>query len=241
MTPEASGIACRRRKPMSSQPSSEALFSAWMSSSRPDADRWVWNLNGIAAAVLLVGVFGFRPPAHFDLAALPPAIPAPFEWSEPERNFSDASAPADAGDPPAEALPGLAPIQLVPVVPGLGGVPLVEQFHPAPTAGISERLPRPGASGAGRPAEISPWRSGGEVGSFPEPGYPAEALKQGWQGQVTLCWTVEPDGQVTEVRVERSSGRPVLDRSAADTVAHRWLFQPGSRRSYRKTFDFKLR
>ncbi len=44
--------------------------------------------------------------------------------------------------------------------------------------------------------------------------YPAIARKQGWQGHVNVEFTVQPDGQLTDVRVTRSSGYHVLDQSA---------------------------
>lgn len=61
--------------------------------------------------------------------------------------------------------------------------------------------------------------------------YPAIARKQGWQGHVNVEFTVQPDGQLTDVRVTRSSGYHVLDQSALAalrkvghlTEAPRWL------------------
>jgi protein TonB len=44
--------------------------------------------------------------------------------------------------------------------------------------------------------------------------YPPVARKQGWQGHVSVEFTVQPDGQLTNVRVTRSSGYHVLDQSA---------------------------
>lgn len=44
--------------------------------------------------------------------------------------------------------------------------------------------------------------------------YPGMARKRGWQGEVTLSLLVERNGTLSEVTVARSSGHPVLDRSA---------------------------
>ncbi len=44
--------------------------------------------------------------------------------------------------------------------------------------------------------------------------YPALARKQGWQGHVNVAFTVESNGQLTNVRVTRSSGYYLLDQSA---------------------------
>ena len=61
--------------------------------------------------------------------------------------------------------------------------------------------------------------------------YPALARKQGWQGHVNIAFTVESNGQLTNVRVTRSSGYYLLDQSALAALrkvghlaeAPRWL------------------
>lgn len=61
--------------------------------------------------------------------------------------------------------------------------------------------------------------------------YPWLARRRGWQGMVWLSVTVEPDGRLKRIRVARSSGHDVLDRSAVETLqrvgqvaqARRWL------------------
>lgn len=44
--------------------------------------------------------------------------------------------------------------------------------------------------------------------------YPALARRQGWEGQVLLTLTIEPDGQLDNLQVARSSGYAVLDAAA---------------------------
>lgn len=44
--------------------------------------------------------------------------------------------------------------------------------------------------------------------------YPTIARKQGWQGDVSVTFTVQSDGRLTDVRITRSSGYHVLDQSA---------------------------
>jgi protein TonB len=46
-------------------------------------------------------------------------------------------------------------------------------------------------------------------------------------GAVSLDVHVGPDGAVLEVRLRTSSGSPLLDRSAIDTV-RRWRFTPAT-------------
>lgn len=61
--------------------------------------------------------------------------------------------------------------------------------------------------------------------------YPWLARRRGWQGMVWLSVTVQPNGALDPIRVARSSGYEVLDRSALETMrrvgqlaaAHPWL------------------
>jgi protein TonB len=60
--------------------------------------------------------------------------------------------------------------------------------------------------------------------------YPAIARRKGWQGIVTLRLLIEPDGRISRLDVDRTSGYPVLDRAAVESLqlasvpqAGRWL------------------
>ena len=44
--------------------------------------------------------------------------------------------------------------------------------------------------------------------------YPAEAVAQGWEGEVRLLLTLDDRGNVKEVDLAASSGHPVLDQAA---------------------------
>lgn len=48
--------------------------------------------------------------------------------------------------------------------------------------------------------------------------YPRQAVRMGWHGRVTVSFLVLMDGSVTELRVSHSSGVPLLDRNALETV-----------------------
>lgn len=65
--------------------------------------------------------------------------------------------------------------------------------------------------------------------SNPKPPYPREALRQGWEGVVYLRASIAADGSVSEVLVHRSSGVPVLDAVALETVRQKWRFAPARR------------
>jgi protein TonB len=49
--------------------------------------------------------------------------------------------------------------------------------------------------------------------------YPPLARRHGWEGAVRLGYDVSPEGRVINVRVLASSGYPVLDRNAQETLS----------------------
>ncbi len=61
----------------------------------------------------------------------------------------------------------------------------------------------------------------------PKPPYPPLARRRGWQGTVILKVTVSENGLAAEVALYKSSGYPLLDSTAKQTV-HSWRFHPGS-------------
>jgi len=48
--------------------------------------------------------------------------------------------------------------------------------------------------------------------------YPLIAQRQGWQGEVRIALTIRADGLLDNIRVSRSSGYPVLDDAAMESV-----------------------
>jgi len=63
------------------------------------------------------------------------------------------------------------------------------------------------------------------VASNPPPAYPLRAREQGWAGSVWLQLRIGSDGGVEEVRLEQSSGYPLLDETAIEAVRN-WNFEP---------------
>jgi protein TonB len=51
-------------------------------------------------------------------------------------------------------------------------------------------------------------------------------MRQGHQGEVILNITINAQGEVTDVTIEKSSGYRELDR-AAEEAARKWKFNPG--------------
>jgi len=58
-----------------------------------------------------------------------------------------------------------------------------------------------------------------------EPSYPPASRRMGEEGTVTLNVMVDERGRPLQVSIERSSGFPQLDESAAQAIK-RWLFAP---------------
>ena len=65
-------------------------------------------------------------------------------------------------------------------------------------------------------------------GFTPRPGYPAVAIRRGYEGSVLLNAYVLPNGKVEEVTIFKSSGYKVLDNAALKAVK-KWKFVPAQR------------
>lgn len=63
----------------------------------------------------------------------------------------------------------------------------------------------------------------------PPPAYPAELACAGIAGEVGVILNIGVDGNPKDVRVEDTSGHPVLDQAAVDAIKG-WKFQPGTSR-----------
>ena len=80
------------------------------------------------------------------------------------------------------------------------------------------------------PEPVKPAFGGIGYRNNPPPDYPAQAVRQGWQGTVLLRVKVLPTGSVDSIEVVKSSGKKVLDEAAIHTV-ERWVFAPSTRGS----------
>ncbi|RMF19651.1 MAG: energy transducer TonB [Gammaproteobacteria bacterium] len=64
-------------------------------------------------------------------------------------------------------------------------------------------------------------------GQTPHPPYPYLARRMGWQGRVVIRLIVAADGRPLQAEVAESSGYPVLDNAALETL-RRWRLAPSS-------------
>ncbi|HEY9133152.1 MAG TPA: energy transducer TonB [Dyella sp.] len=56
--------------------------------------------------------------------------------------------------------------------------------------------------------------------------YPRDGILRHLEGTVLLRVLVDENGKPIQVEIEKSSGQPILDRSARSQVLDKWLFQP---------------
>ena len=115
------------------------------------------------------------------------------------------------------------------VTPAADVIPLAEESVVAP----SEVLPEPPPEEPVKYSllEAKPRFQDGDAGQFSywvnqNLKYPQEAVKDSLQGRVTLQFTIEKDGSVTDVRVLRGCA-PVLDEEAVRVVSQSPKWTPG--------------
>lgn len=93
------------------------------------------------------------------------------------------------------------------------------------SAGVSGGVPGGVAGGV---AVIKIERGRGFGRGLPPPSYPEQARLNGWEGSVTVRFAVDASGRVMVAKVVTSSGRPLLDQEALETVRRRWKFPAGA-------------
>lgn len=101
--------------------------------------------------------------------------------------------------------------------------------EPAPiqaAAPIAATVPAPPAPPA--PVAATPPSANADYLRNPPPEYPEFARRRGWEGTVVLRVHVRATGVPSEIQVQQSSGREVLDAAAAQAV-RRWTFVPAKR------------
>jgi protein TonB len=197
--------------------------------------------HGAVAAVAAAGAVSVAPPAS--------PLPSPAVWEvraeEPVHPPVADPGPSPANGEPSptvEAPLGLPPeadvvVEDDPVLeaPEPVSVP-VDAGPAAPAARLRAASRRPSSppSVAARASAAAPAGPTHRRVSPPtpratnlEPAYPAEALANRWQGVTTLRLTIDAEGRVARVVLERSSGHAVLDAAAAAAVRE-WTFFPAS-------------
>jgi protein TonB len=144
------------------------------------------------------------------------------------------SALADVEPPPlpapAMALPGFKPPFNTEAAASVAETTETPEAVPAQTAGSTT-------------PEAQPVLSVGDLVLVTrvEPQYPIQAAQQGLQGSVTVKFTVQPDGSVTDPSVIDAKPRRGIFDSAALRAVSRWKFKPiSAAKDSTITLDFKL-
>ena len=75
----------------------------------------------------------------------------------------------------------------------------------------------------------------------PQPKYPELARQRGQTGTVRIEFNVSPAGEVTQATVARSSGFPLLDAAALQTVQQRWFIPESAGQRHYVDIVFQLR
>ena len=174
----------------------------------------------------------------FDVSEAPP----PPEESVPAKVA--VAAPEGAASPPslkARATPVVAPPPLIPlhVPPPLAAAP-----EPTPAVGDdrstgASAVDGPGTGSGGEGAGTGSGgqgagtggglaararRVGGAINGATD--YPRQARRAGIQGSVSVRFTVETDGTVSDCRVTRSSGHDELDATTCRLIERRFRYEP---------------
>ncbi|HTA64039.1 MAG TPA: energy transducer TonB, partial [Xanthomonadaceae bacterium] len=117
--------------------------------------------------------------------------------------------------------------------------------RPAPTH-VTQPQPAQTTETEASPAqpEAPPPKPARAPGSLPavvssaQPNYPPEALRDGVSGEVTVSFTVNPDGSVSGATIVSSNPRRVFDAAALEAI-RKWKFEaPGEAVTGRRTFAF---
>lgn len=207
-------------------------------------ERREWGLAGTIALVAHVGVgvlaLTWARPAYLPIAEpvvlveLPPAAAPSSAAADPVPVAEPQAKPM--ADTPVVRTP---PVEIPPVSAALPTDPVIlpppPPADPAPT--VSESQPQvatPAVESAGESATASPGLAAGhdpkarrrEADYFAlisahlnrRKTYPAEARKARQQGVVTVRFTVDRKGLVSDVAIKRSSGHKLLDQATVDLV-----------------------
>jgi protein TonB len=184
--------------------------------------RWAWVALFVAAVAIHSGAAWFLDSVGDEREIAPRKAELNIELVRPPKP-----------EPPKPEPPKVQPPKPRPVQAQV--LPQIQQSDPLPsTVGESAELPVAAAAVVSEPVKPAPEPAltlpVGHAGYLnnPEPDYPSQAVRQGWQGTVLLRVQVLANGTAGQIEVKKSSGRKVLDDSALNTVK-RWAFSPAKR------------
>ena len=144
-----------------------------------------------------------EPVATSDMSTAP--VPHTLSFTRPSKPTPRAAAPRKPTPPPAQ-------------VAGNGG------SNNADAAAGKAAAGQPNAAGGGGAAEMAPWERQVRRRLAGAQRYPRGA--NGASGDVVVSFTISAGGALSGLRIMASSGNPLLDQAALDTVARAAPFPP---------------
>jgi len=196
-----------------------AQSAAFVSRSAKPPRRWLFALA--VTAVVLAHVLGVWIGQRYTLVAQPKAKPKTLavEIVHPPKPLPKIEPPPPPPPPKQQQRKAPPPIQTLAAVPS-------EAPIAAPVETVAPVVAAPPAPPPPEPVKAA----FGGIGykNNPAPDYPAQAVRQGWQGTVLLRVKVLQTGAVDGIEVVKSSGKKLLDDAAVHTV-ERWVFAPSTR------------
>jgi len=195
---------------------------------------WV---NSICLLFLAIGIVGLKSPKVVvrPISEIVETVPVVFTPPEEQPKLETQPEPDEPQpDTPVEAPQVVTIVAAVDspsvafAVPVQGAVAVAEaRYASAPPANLAAPP---------RPTKFDP--NAAQGGIYPDPPYPGIAVRNNYQGSVTVELAVDASGAVVSAKVAKSSGFPVLDEAAVKTVKERWHFPPGPPRLH--TWDCKF-
>lgn len=152
------------------------------------------------------------------VAPKPKPPPEPVHRPKPKPKVKRSAKPIKPMPPPVPEPP---PVKETDAPPQTDDAPPLQEDHPPHEAPDDVALSPPPAEETGAAVEVS-------VPLYdvnPPPNYPRVAQRRRCEGTVLLDVFVDKAGRAAEIKVARSSGYAVLDRSAKADVS-RWHFKP---------------
>jgi protein TonB len=219
---------------------SSDLARMCLPSSQKESYRPLAYVNSICFLFLIIGLVGLRAPRVNVKPISEPTEVVPVVFTPPEEQ------PKPEPDRPDEPQPPDAPTETPQVVTVVASssvnvafaVPVEGPVAIAPTAHAAPPPPRELHAAPSGPVKFNPNTAGD--GNFPPPKYPGFAVRNHYQGTVTVEILVNEAGAVTSANVRKSSGYPSLDDAAVEVVKTRWRFQPGPARDLVWDCTFRL-
>ena len=207
-----------------------------------DSNRNLAWANSICFLFLLIGLIGLKNQRVVQRSLTPVSEPVPVVFTPPEEK------PAAQPDvKPDEPQPQDAPVETPQVaqVVAVADSPAVAFAVPVQGAvSIASEAryatpPAPVVQAAPKATKFDPNTAGG--GGFPPPQYPSLAVRNRYQGTATIQIFVEPSGEITSVKLFKTSGFPLLDDAALRVVKEKWRFPPGEARNLLWDCTFELK